>query len=258
MATVNNGVVTPVGNGNCTITASAGSKTASCSVSVSAFANLVSISATYTQSGTVYDTDSLDSLKSDLVVTASYDNGTSQTVTDYTLSGTLEVGTSTITVSYGGMSASFSVTVSKGLVDTSPVITQTGVRYKSADGVETRTGFCVTKNYNIDKTGISDSQTIQLSVLIYSGDMSAVSCNCHVLKDDVYIGYYGIVSKASATSAPTVKNTSTSGEINQIAFSLYDGGTDYSYAYVTNTGQILFAGRETKYYGMSNISEYTE
>lgn len=76
-------------------------------------ADLVSISAVYTQSGTVYDTDSLDSLKSDLVVTATYEDNTERTVTDYTLSGTLTVGTSAITVSYGGKTATFNVSVTK-------------------------------------------------------------------------------------------------------------------------------------------------
>ena len=74
-------------------------------------ASLVSISAVYTQSGTVYDTDSLDSLKADLVVTAHYDDSTTETVTAYTLSGTLTVGTSTITVAYGGKTTTFDVTV---------------------------------------------------------------------------------------------------------------------------------------------------
>ena len=74
---------------------------------------LVSISAAYTQSGTVYDTDSLDSLKTDLVVTATYDDTSSATVpaADYTLSGTLTAGTSTITVTYGGKTTTFTVTV---------------------------------------------------------------------------------------------------------------------------------------------------
>ena len=74
---------------------------------------LQSISAVYTQSGTVYDTDSLDSLKADLVVTATYENGDTETVdaADYTLSGTLTEGTSTITVSYGGKTTTFTVTV---------------------------------------------------------------------------------------------------------------------------------------------------
>lgn len=75
-------------------------------------ADLSSISCVYTQSGTVYDTDSLDSLKSDLVVTAHYSDQSTQTVTTYTLSGTLAEGTSTITVMYGGKSTTFDVTVS--------------------------------------------------------------------------------------------------------------------------------------------------
>lgn len=79
---------------------------------------VLSISATYTQSGTVYDTDSLDSLKADLVVTASLSDGTTTTLadSDYTLSGTLAVGTSTITVMYGGKTDTFNVTVSKFVI----------------------------------------------------------------------------------------------------------------------------------------------
>ncbi len=113
IATVDStGLVTSVAYGTATITATAGGITASCSVVV-AQATLTSITAVYTQGGTVYDTDSLDSLKSDLVVTAYYDNSTSAVVpsADYTLSGTLAEGTSTITASYGGKTATFNVTV---------------------------------------------------------------------------------------------------------------------------------------------------
>lgn len=74
-------------------------------------ANLSYITAVYTQSGTVYNTDSLDSLKPDLVVTAHYDNSTYEIVTSYTLSGTLTEGTSIITVTYGGKTTTFNVTV---------------------------------------------------------------------------------------------------------------------------------------------------
>lgn len=76
-------------------------------------ANLTRIGAVYTQSGTVYDTDTLDSLKADLVITAYYDNGTSEVVSNYVLSGTLAEGTSVITVTYGGKSATFDVTVTE-------------------------------------------------------------------------------------------------------------------------------------------------
>lgn len=113
VATVSSsGVVTSVGYGTATITASSGSVSASCSVVV-AQATLVSIACVYTQSGTVYESTSLDSLKSDLVVTATWDNSTTSTVasTDYELSGTLTEGTSTITVTYGGKTTTFNVTV---------------------------------------------------------------------------------------------------------------------------------------------------
>ena len=82
-------------------------------ITASAVLAAQSITAVYTQSGTVYDTDTLDSLKPDLVVTANYSGGTSETIpaSDYTLSGTLTVGTSTITVTYAGLTTTFNVTV---------------------------------------------------------------------------------------------------------------------------------------------------
>ena len=111
VATVSNaGLVTGVSNGTATITASSGDVSATCVVTVSGFAELVSISAVYS-GGTVYDTASLDDLKSDLVVTGTYDNQTTATITTYTLSGTLTEGTSTITVAYGGKTTTFNVTV---------------------------------------------------------------------------------------------------------------------------------------------------
>lgn len=100
--------------GTSVITVAYEGKTTTFNVTVTAPATLSSITAVYTQSGTVYDTDSLDSLKTDLVVTAVYSDSTTQAVasTDYTLSGTLTEGTSTITVSYGGKTTTFTVTVS--------------------------------------------------------------------------------------------------------------------------------------------------
>lgn len=74
-------------------------------------AELVSISAVYTQSGKIFDFDSLDELKSNLVVTAYYDDETSHTVSGYTLSGQLDSATSTITVSYYGKTDTFDVSI---------------------------------------------------------------------------------------------------------------------------------------------------
>ena len=74
---------------------------------------LSSIDAVYTQGDTVvYPNSSLDGLKQGLVVTATYSDSTSNTVTGYTLSGELIEGTSTITVNYQGETTTFDVTVS--------------------------------------------------------------------------------------------------------------------------------------------------
>ena len=83
------------------------------SVAVTARPPLSSISAVYTQSGPVYTDDTLNSLTTDLVVTAHYNDSSTATVAadDYTLSGTLTTGITTITVSYGGKTTNFSVTV---------------------------------------------------------------------------------------------------------------------------------------------------
>lgn len=79
-----------------------------------AFYPVASISASFNQgSNVIYDTDSLDDLKQYLTVTATYEGGTSEIVTNYTLNGTLTAGTSTIVVSYGGKTTTFNVTVTE-------------------------------------------------------------------------------------------------------------------------------------------------
>ena len=110
-----------------------------------------SISVTYTQSGTVYDTDTLDSLKADLVVTANYSGGTSETVpaSDYTLSGTLAAGTSTITVTYAGLTDTFSVTVTEYLDYYPYEIEGTGV-VNASGGIQTNGNYYYTSFFDLD------------------------------------------------------------------------------------------------------------
>ena len=75
---------------------------------------LSSISATFNQgSNKIYNTDSLDTLKNYLTVTATYSDNSTKTVTDYALSGTLSIGVSTITVTYSNKTTTFNVTVSE-------------------------------------------------------------------------------------------------------------------------------------------------
>lgn len=120
--------------GNSDVTVTYNGKTDIVTVVVSARPTLESISAVFNQGQTVvYDTDSLDVLKSMLTVTAIYSDSSTEIVTDYTLSGTLAVGTSTITVSYGGKTTTFTVTVTS----------YWGTTWEFADGNPTDHGFNV-------------------------------------------------------------------------------------------------------------------
>lgn len=103
-----------VGTSVITVTSGSYTKTFNVIVSEKPKATLTGITATYSQgSKIIYSSTSLDDLKSDLVVTATYDDSTTVTVSDYTLSGTLTIGNSTITVTYQGKTTTFTVTVTK-------------------------------------------------------------------------------------------------------------------------------------------------
>ena len=69
---------------------------------------LTSISATY--SGGDVTVDTAVTALTGIVVTAHYSDGSTEPVTGYTLSGTIAEGSNTITVSYGGMTTTFTVT----------------------------------------------------------------------------------------------------------------------------------------------------
>ena len=142
------------------------------------------------------DIDSLDSLKTDLVVTATYSDSTTATVTAYTLSGTLTAGTSTITVSYSGKTTTFNVTVTETQsVTASPVVmypsnslaswnstTETGEMHETSNtagwtnlvlqGLQFKRSDVATKTMRIDVTletsGIP-SDTTSHGVMIASG-----------------------------------------------------------------------------------------
>lgn len=166
---------------------------------------LLQITAVYTQSGTVYETDSLDSLKADLVVTAYYDDSTTADVTAAAvLSGTLTEGTSTITATYQEKTATFNVTVTEA---PSPVVPEgyTAVEYivnssttayntlnvtlTSTDEVEIRLGMMATGSQSSSSGGYpvvckqtSSGNTVGYGVLVnqnptYIGTFDGTLCS---------------------------------------------------------------------------------
>lgn len=87
----------------------------------------VSLTASFNPgSNIIYGYYTLASLKKYLTVTARYSNGTIQTVTDYTLSGTLESENSIITVTYDGITTTFNVNVNIGRALTASDVVNNG------------------------------------------------------------------------------------------------------------------------------------
>lgn len=131
-----------------------------------------SITCVYTQSGTVYTTDTLNSLKDDLVVTAHYYDSTTRVLkpSDYTLTGTLAAGTSTVYVHYGELTTSFTVTVTLRTVSSiSAVYTQSGTVYDVDSLDSLKTDLVVTATYNDSSTEIVPSADYTLSGTLTAG-----------------------------------------------------------------------------------------
>ncbi len=85
----------------------------------------------------ILDTMSLDDLKDYLTVTATFSDGTQESVSGYQLSGTLAVGTNTITVTYFDETDTFTVTVKHnyaGSLDTWAVRPGTGATAEYVNG----------------------------------------------------------------------------------------------------------------------------
>lgn len=163
---------------------------------------LTSITAVYTQSGTVYNTDSLDSLRPDIVVTAHYDDNTSEVITNYTLSGDLTVGTSTITASYQGKTATFNVTVTRVASTFSISNNLTGcTTSNSASTVAENASYNATITANTGYTLAGATVSITMVGLSVTGYYSNGTISIPNVTGDVVITVVAVAVTVSSISA---------------------------------------------------------
>lgn len=221
---------------------------------------IVSISATYTQSGTVYNTTSLNDLKSDLVVTALLTDGTTMTVpsNEYTLSGSLVTGTSTITVTYVGKTTTFTVTVTADSVSSiSAVYTQTDVVIVTDSIDSLKTDLVVTASWASGATSTVDGTDYTLSGTL-SGGTSTITATYNGKTDSFsvtvtappsgYTAYQAISFTGSSGTKYTNRNvlmpTKTYTNLNRVSL-------DFVFKANTNTGDCIFGGRTASGSGSS-------
>ena len=237
VATVSaSGLVTGVSNGTATITASSGGLSATCTVTVSGAVTLSSISASYTQTGTIYDTDTLSAILTagTLVVTATYDDTSTATIPNEncTLSGSLSVGTSTITVSYGGKTDTFSVAVTASRT----YLYNWDFTTSMVDSVSGRTAIVGSSNSYSDPTrGSSGLVFDQPTQYLYLGEISPVGKTFEI--DVASFDFDGLTSYHIRFFTNAQYTTSTSKGLGCICWKYSEGWK--SYGWTTETGTSL-------------------
>lgn len=230
------------------------------------FYSVVSISAVFTQGeAKIYDTDSLEDLRQYLVVSATFIDDSTATVSDYTLSGALAAGTSTITVSYGGKTTTFTVTVT-GVV----WLYKEGEEYSSLTG-----GWDVGVGFVVNGSKISASKSNDmLSMLLLEEARGSDGAAAHAISthnsidltnystmEIVYEGYRtpdetGVAAylrmyfPVSITTASTQDEAYGSDQANNRAnVNYYNGAMDFSG--VKRTRSIDIAKYEQVYLSLS-------
>lgn len=175
--------------------------------------------------------------KSGMVVTAYYNNNTSGVVTDYTVSGyTSTPGTKTITVTYGGKNATFTVTVKSGVPQsvTSSKFTISGNKISKISAGTTVSAllngisegsYCKVYNGNSVVSGnsnvgtgmvvkIMDGNTVKASyTVIVTGDTNGdgnitvtdmIAIKAHVLKKSTLSGVYATAADTNGDSGISI------------------------------------------------------
>ena len=143
------------------------------------------------------------------------------------------------------------LTQQNNVLDTSPVVEENGVYWSRTFGqTAENTNWCVTKFYGIDDPYTGQARTTNINGFI-GADTNQITFQYYLVNGSTKSTnwYY------FAGTNPRRALGSTVSRLTSISFSIQKSELPNSYAYIVETGQILFAGRNTIYYGHRNISE---
>lgn len=134
------------------------------------------------------------------------------------------------------------------VLDTSPRIAEQGKYWNRTFGSTTsNANWCITGWYDvIDETCDPRYTTINGYV---GTDSSSITFQYNLTNGTTNWFYFAGVNPRRVLSREVEYR------LTSISFSIEIAEIDNSYAFIVETGQILFAGRNTIYYGHTNISE---
>lgn len=155
----------------------------------------------------------------------------------------------TRTVSIAAVTGDIAITCAASAAvtaDTSPVIAQTGYSLTADGGVNNYAGSggCYTGFYPLQ----SGAATLTLFLADAEQVAFGSAGKMQYWNDDAFLEYWSPASKRNQEASYPIKSGAT-----RFRTSLAKNGVDGSYAY-DDTGHIYFAGKNTKYYGLSNIN----
>ena len=237
--------------GESEITVSSSGFSATFTVNVTA-ESMTGINAVFTQGSVkVFATTDIDSLKEYLKVTAVYNSGRTEEIAsgDYTLSGTLSVGTSAITVSYSGKETTFNVTVSEIAVESiSAAFTQgTNEVFTSTDISKLKEWLVVTATYNDgSEKSVTDYELAgnliagsSYIVVKFGGKETTFTVNVTEVKADSMDVTYTKGTVFVGASLDTLKGSIT------VKITYNDGNIDEDFKGYTLEGSLATAGDVT-------------
>ena len=140
---------------------------------------------------------------------------------------------------------------SSGPADTSPVIEQSGYALGTSASPGAASWACYTAAYPVDG---SVDLTLKYHLPNYDGISLSNNNKLHAFLNREYVTYYTMFFAASSSDGERSSKTEIRyGTYDALKFTLVEAYKDDSYLYIDGTGEIIFAGKNTKYYGMSNI-----
>lgn len=142
---------------------------------------------------------------------------------------------------------------------TSPKIVEYGKGLANSNNTKSVDNLCYTELYDISDMfgGVTGEYAYIKGSFKYSGDAPAMTSSCgHLYRDGEYATYKNLTAlfRADGTEGQISVYVDTySGSALQLKVTLQTAHIEDSYAYLANNGRVIFAGKNTPYYGMANI-----